>query len=83
MRYRYQKERLMQELERSPETFDLTNYELPPSISCHEPTQERLVAALEARREEIRMLMTVHAWESANQESDINIDATPFLKLTL
>jgi len=85
IRNRDQKERLMDELDRSPETFDVKTLQLPSSITDHELTQTRLFAALERRREELRLVKTVEAWEQeqARRQSTLGSESATFLKIRL
>jgi len=75
----------MDELDRSPETFDVKTLQLPSSITDHELTQTRLFAALERRREELRLVKTVEAWEQeqARRQSTLGSESATFLKIRL
>jgi hypothetical protein len=73
----------MEELEKSPDTFDITNYDVSHSISSNETMVKRLVDALDHRRERIRMLSTVQAWEESNSQRIPDTGEAPYLRVKL
>jgi hypothetical protein len=80
LRFIKQKQRLLEELERDPDAFDLSNYELPPSISGCERTYRKLKLTLENHRDTIRVLREVATWEQAVRGQDPCARATESLK---
>lgn len=83
IRYRRQLERLMGELEKSPEEFDANQLDLPPSIVGKEALKAKLFARLEARREQIKMLNTIEDWDHRDPLGAPGTWTESFVKLSL